>query len=159
MYPKHCSYGSSELRLSIQLEHWRPISQIVSKLADLIAVTYTPASVIVTFYYGNLTHPSQDQPRVGLLSTVPPDAAQRLQAAVRFPNATLGDNLPCTLLPVRLSPISLIFSQRLPRQRLPALLHLQEQILHVLLTLTRLHRFRIIPTWLQTIYDHHSSVF
>lgn len=53
-------------------------------------------SVIVAFYYGNLTHPSQDQPRVGLLSTVPPDAAQRLQAAVQFHSATFGGNIPST---------------------------------------------------------------
>jgi phytepsin len=67
----------------------------------LIAVTYTLTSVIVAFYYGNITHPSQDQPRVGLLSTVPPDAAQRLQSAVQFPNATFDGNLPGALLPVR----------------------------------------------------------
>ncbi|KAI9457649.1 aspartic peptidase domain-containing protein [Lactarius psammicola] len=53
-------------------------------------------SVFVAFYYGNLTHPSQDQPRIGLLSTVPPDAAQRLQAAVQLANATLGGNFPVT---------------------------------------------------------------
>lgn len=53
-------------------------------------------SVIVAFYYGNLTHPSRDQPRVGLLSTVPPDAAQRLQAAVKFSNATFSGNIPST---------------------------------------------------------------
>ena len=56
--------------------------------------TYTLASVFVAFYYGNLTHPSQDQPRVGLLSTVPSDAAQRLQAGVQLANTTLGGNLP-----------------------------------------------------------------
>jgi hypothetical protein len=111
--------------------------------------------VIVAFYYGNLTHPSQDQPRVGLLSTVPPDAAQRLQAAFQFPNATFGGNIPCALLPVRYWPISLIFSQRLPGQRLLALLHLQEQILQVFLTLTRRHRFRVAPMRLQTIHDYH----
>ncbi|KAH9991950.1 aspartic peptidase domain-containing protein [Russula compacta] len=52
-------------------------------------------SVFVAFYYGNLTHPSQDQPRVGLLSTVPSDAAQRLHATVQLANTTLGGNLPC----------------------------------------------------------------
>jgi hypothetical protein len=93
MHPQHRSYRSSELWLSIQLEHWRPISQIVSRTADLIALTDIPTSVFVAFYYGNLTHPSQDQPRVGLLSTVPPDAAQRLQAAVQPFNAS---NLLCT---------------------------------------------------------------
>lgn len=95
MHPQHCSYGSPELWLFIQLEHWRPIPQIVSRTTDLIALTDIPTSVFVAFYYGNLTHPSQDQPRVGLLSTVPPDAAQRLQAAVHLSNATLGSNLLC----------------------------------------------------------------
>ncbi|KAH8996251.1 acid protease [Lactarius akahatsu] len=51
-------------------------------------------SVFAAFYYGNLTHPSQDQPRIGLLSTVPSDAAQRLQAAVQLANATLSGNFP-----------------------------------------------------------------
>lgn len=55
-------------------------------------------SVFVAFYYGNLTHPSQDQPRIGLLSTVPPDAAQRLQAAVQLANATRGGNFPGAIL-------------------------------------------------------------
>ena len=75
-----------------------------------MAATYTPTSVIVAFYYGNITHPSQDQPRVGLLSTVPPDAAQRLQAAVHFPNATFGGDLPCALLPVRVANFIDIFA-------------------------------------------------
>lgn len=55
-------------------------------------------SVLVAFYYGNLTHPSQDQPRIGLLSTVPSDAAQRLQAAIQLANATLGGNFPGMIL-------------------------------------------------------------
>ncbi|KAI0300074.1 aspartic peptidase domain-containing protein [Multifurca ochricompacta] len=53
-------------------------------------------SVFIAFYYGNLTHPSQDQPRVGFLSTVPSDAAQRLQVGVQLANTTLGGNLPMT---------------------------------------------------------------
>ncbi|KAI9457021.1 aspartic peptidase domain-containing protein [Russula earlei] len=53
-------------------------------------------SVFVAFYYGNLTHPSQDPPRVGLRSNVPSDAAQRLQAAVQLANASFGGNLPLT---------------------------------------------------------------
>ncbi|PCH37131.1 acid protease [Wolfiporia cocos MD-104 SS10] len=40
-------------------------------------------SALVAFYYGNLTHPSQDPPRIGLLSTVPPNAGQDLQSAVK----------------------------------------------------------------------------
>ncbi|KAI0247392.1 aspartic peptidase domain-containing protein [Lactifluus subvellereus] len=53
-------------------------------------------SVFVAFYYGNLTHPSQDRPRVGLLSTVPSDAAQRLQVVVQLANSTFSGNLPVT---------------------------------------------------------------
>jgi phytepsin len=41
------------------------------------------SSVLTSFYYGNLTHPSQDPPRVGFLSTVPRDADSRLKAAVK----------------------------------------------------------------------------
>lgn len=40
-------------------------------------------SVISSFYYGNLTYPSQDPPRMGFLSTVPSDADDRMRAAVR----------------------------------------------------------------------------
>ncbi|RPD56506.1 acid protease [Lentinus tigrinus ALCF2SS1-6] len=39
-------------------------------------------SVLVAFYYGNITHPSQDPPRVGLMSTVPSDAGSALEKAV-----------------------------------------------------------------------------
>lgn len=39
-------------------------------------------SVLAAFYYGNLTRPSLDPPRIGFLSTVPSDASQRLVAAV-----------------------------------------------------------------------------
>ncbi|KIP05275.1 hypothetical protein PHLGIDRAFT_30987 [Phlebiopsis gigantea 11061_1 CR5-6] len=39
-------------------------------------------SVLAAFHYGNLTHPSQDPPRIGLLSTVPADSGARLQSAV-----------------------------------------------------------------------------
>ncbi|TCD60835.1 hypothetical protein EIP91_009424 [Steccherinum ochraceum] len=39
-------------------------------------------SVLVAFHYGNLTHPSQDPPRIGLLSTLPSDASDKLQAVV-----------------------------------------------------------------------------
>ena len=60
--------------------------------------TYVSGSVFVAFHYGNLTHPSQDQPRIGLLSTVPSDAAQLLQASVQFANATLGGNFPGAIL-------------------------------------------------------------
>ncbi len=37
---------------------------------------------MATFYYGNITYPSQDSPRIGFMSTVPPDAADRLKSTV-----------------------------------------------------------------------------
>jgi len=39
-------------------------------------------SVLASFHYGNLTHPSHDPPSMGFLSTVPADASNKLQAAV-----------------------------------------------------------------------------
>ncbi|KAA1478690.1 acid protease [Dentipellis sp. KUC8613] len=39
-------------------------------------------SVLVSLYYGNLTYPSSDPPRMGFLSTVPADAGARLQSIV-----------------------------------------------------------------------------
>jgi hypothetical protein len=38
--------------------------------------------VLAAFHYGNLTHPSQDAPKVGFLSTVPENAEDLLRAAV-----------------------------------------------------------------------------
>ncbi|EJC99086.1 acid protease [Fomitiporia mediterranea MF3/22] len=39
--------------------------------------------VLASFYYGNLTHPSFDPPRIGILSTVPEDTELRLAGAVQ----------------------------------------------------------------------------
>ncbi|EKM52972.1 uncharacterized protein PHACADRAFT_259144 [Phanerochaete carnosa HHB-10118-sp] len=39
-------------------------------------------SVLAAFYYGNLTNPSQDPPRIGLLSTVPSDGGEQLKEAI-----------------------------------------------------------------------------
>lgn len=47
-------------------------------------------SVLVAFYYGNLTHPSQNPPRVGLLSTVPADSGDALREAVQMAAAAGG---------------------------------------------------------------------
>ncbi|KAG6878986.1 hypothetical protein C0992_006080, partial [Termitomyces sp. T32_za158] len=51
------------------------------------------SSVIASFYYGNLTYPSVDPPRMGFLSTVPPDAGDKLKADVVAAKAN-GDNFP-----------------------------------------------------------------
>ncbi|KAA1478680.1 acid protease [Dentipellis sp. KUC8613] len=48
--------------------------------------------VLAAFYYGNLTYPSQDPPRMGFLSTVPPDAGEQLGAAV----SSASGSLPAT---------------------------------------------------------------
>lgn len=40
-------------------------------------------SNLVVFYYGNLTHPSVDPPRIGFLSTVPQNASSILQDTVQ----------------------------------------------------------------------------
>ncbi|KIJ56206.1 hypothetical protein M422DRAFT_57662 [Sphaerobolus stellatus SS14] len=39
-------------------------------------------SVLASFYFGNLTHPSVDAPRMGFLSTVPTDATTQFNAAI-----------------------------------------------------------------------------
>jgi len=48
-------------------------------------------SNLVVFHYGNLTHPSQDPPRIGILSEVPADAADLLNQAVQSAAANGGD--------------------------------------------------------------------
>lgn len=40
-------------------------------------------STLAAFYYGNLTHPSQDPPRMGLMSTLPANAGERLTQVVK----------------------------------------------------------------------------
>jgi len=47
-------------------------------------------SNLVAFYYGNLTHPSVDPPRIGLLSTVPANANADLVQAVESASADNG---------------------------------------------------------------------
>ncbi|KZW00274.1 acid protease [Exidia glandulosa HHB12029] len=50
-------------------------------------------SVLAAFYYGNVTHPELDRPRIGLLSTVPQNADSRLTEAISAAGASDG-NLP-----------------------------------------------------------------
>jgi hypothetical protein len=50
-------------------------------------------STLTTFYYGNLTYPSQDPPKMGFLSTVPSDASSKMQSAVSAA-ANANNNFP-----------------------------------------------------------------
>jgi len=59
-------------------------------------------SVLAAFYYGNITYPSRDPPRMGFLSTVPEDAASQLVSAVAA--VQTGDNFPCRFLLPRFPP-------------------------------------------------------
>lgn len=47
-------------------------------------------STLVAFYYGNLTNPSQDPPRIGFLSTVPANAIAVYQSDVSDAQADGG---------------------------------------------------------------------
>ena len=49
-------------------------------------------SVLAAFYFGNITYPSHDPPKMGFLSTVPQDAASQLVSAVAA--VKTGDNFP-----------------------------------------------------------------
>ncbi|KAG6836291.1 hypothetical protein H0H93_009431 [Arthromyces matolae] len=55
-------------------------------------------SVVAAFYYGNLTYPSVDPPRMGFLSTVPSDAGDQLKAAVSFAKSS-GGTFPAEVEP------------------------------------------------------------
>lgn len=48
-------------------------------------------SNVVIFYYGNLTHPSMDPPRIGFISTVPENAGELLQSAVGLAQQNGGE--------------------------------------------------------------------
>ncbi|KII86691.1 hypothetical protein PLICRDRAFT_114010 [Plicaturopsis crispa FD-325 SS-3] len=52
-------------------------------------------SNLVAFYYGNLTHPSVDPPRIGFMSTVPTNATALLDDAVQEAQQN-GGSLECT---------------------------------------------------------------
>jgi len=45
--------------------------------------------VLAAFYYGNVTYPSVDPPRIGLMSTVPDNAGELLQSAI---SSAISDN-------------------------------------------------------------------
>ncbi|KII83036.1 hypothetical protein PLICRDRAFT_180803, partial [Plicaturopsis crispa FD-325 SS-3] len=77
---------------------WYKVGDATTCLADKVVSTDPPAvgslfswslgdpflkSNLVAFYYGNLTHPSVDPPRIGFLSTVPSNAADLLTEAVQ----------------------------------------------------------------------------
>jgi hypothetical protein len=50
--------------------------------------------VLSAYHYGNLTYPSEDPPRMGFKSTVPPNASELLQSAVA--SAAKFENFPST---------------------------------------------------------------
>jgi len=53
---------------------------------------------LATYYYGNLSHPSQDPPKLGFLSTVPSDASSRMQSAASEA-AKANNNFPAVSEP------------------------------------------------------------
>ena len=50
-------------------------------------------STLATFYYGNMSYPSKDPPKLGFLSTVPSDASSRMQSAASAA-AKANNNFP-----------------------------------------------------------------
>ncbi|KAJ7599122.1 aspartic peptidase domain-containing protein [Mycena floridula] len=62
-------------------------------------------SVISSFYFGNLSYPSVDPPKMGFLSTVPEDAPQKYTTAVQAAIAA-GGNFPATTEAASGSPAS-----------------------------------------------------
>ena len=55
------------------------------------------SSTLTTYYYGNLSYPSQDPPKLGFLSTFPSDASSRMQSAASAA-AKANNNFPCMFL-------------------------------------------------------------
>ena len=51
--------------------------------------TYFLRSVLSSYYYGNLSHPTQDPARIGFLSTVPQDAGERYTSVLRTADKNL----------------------------------------------------------------------
>ena len=59
----------------------------------LFEITEFRLSTLTTYYFGNLSHPSQDPPRLGFLSTVPSDASGKMQNAASAA-AKANNNFP-----------------------------------------------------------------
>lgn len=59
------------------------------------AESFSTTRNLVAFYYGNLTHPSVDPPRIGFLSTVPSNANDLLTEAIQEAQQN-GSGLECT---------------------------------------------------------------
>ena len=78
--------SSQQRRLPIQLEPRRPVFEVVSccHTLELFQVLSSNHFIrtLVAFYYGNMTRPFADPPRVGLKSTVPSNAGAELKEAV-----------------------------------------------------------------------------
>ncbi|KAJ2930718.1 hypothetical protein H1R20_g1743, partial [Candolleomyces eurysporus] len=55
-------------------------------------------SVLSAYHFGNITYPSMDPPRMGFLSTVPPNANDLMQSAQA--SAARFDEFPSTLNPL-----------------------------------------------------------
>ncbi|GJJ10881.1 hypothetical protein Clacol_005109 [Clathrus columnatus] len=69
-------------------------------------------STIVSFYFGNLTHPSVDPPRIGFLSTVPPNADQLYLKALANAKQN-GNNFPASIVDAPAPTVS-VFTTFLP---------------------------------------------
>jgi hypothetical protein len=59
---------------------------------------FHPFSTLATFYYGNLSYPSQDPPKLGFLSTVPSDASGMMQSTASVA-AKANNNFPGIFFP------------------------------------------------------------
>ena len=101
LFPEHCFDGSSICGwVSVQLEFGDTVFEGVRfhlRFFVLFEPYYVSSSALTTFYYGNLSHPSQDPPKLGFLSTVPPDASSRMQSAASAA-AKANNNFPCMSL-------------------------------------------------------------
>lgn len=65
-------------------------SSVGLNLSKLSITHYCYRRVLVSCHYGNLTNPSVDPARIGLVSTMPSDAKDRLLAAIK----AAGKNFP-----------------------------------------------------------------
>jgi len=74
-------------------------------------------SNLVAFYYGNLTHPSVDPPRIGFLSIVPANASSIVQSIVSQAQANSGHFESTLLFPIAglVTRRHLSIAQALPR--------------------------------------------
>lgn len=93
---QRCRYRPTQQGFLVRVDPGDAVFEVVSILSSCALPYAYPhrslisSRVLASFYYGNLTTPSVDPPRIGLVSTMPSNAPALLAAAIK----AAEDNFP-----------------------------------------------------------------